>query len=311
MELKKISSFLNKKNHISDLVLKGFSIYYLMFLFVSFVLIYLSGGALVLAPDHLFLLLLSFIIIFNKGGEMIRSFSKYFILLASYDALSGFVPFLNSYVNYNAPIQFDTFIGGGLLPTKILQTALEPFQPSINIIMVFFYTLHFFIPFIFGAILWFKRKELYEYFFLSFIVASYLGLLTFLILPVAPPWLAAQKGLIDIRHITLEVDLQNNIVSMPSIYYFFNANPVAAFPSLHFAYPMITAYFVILGFGKKTAPIAILYPLIMGISIIYLGEHYILDIIGGTAYAIISIILSGYIINSYNTSSLSKIYDTL
>jgi membrane-associated phospholipid phosphatase len=67
-------------------------------------------------------------------------------------------------------------------------------------------------------------------------------------------------------------------------------DPFAAFPSLHSAYPWMIALFSFKVFKKKAIPVLI-FPFGVWFSTIYLGEHYVIDVIGGVAYATIAFLL--------------------
>jgi membrane-associated phospholipid phosphatase len=63
------------------------------------------------------------------------------------------------------------------------------------------------------------------------------------------------------------------------------ANPTAAFPSLHAAF----ALFVVVFFWQRiTKPwvryMSLLFPLSMAWCLVYFGEHYVTDIVAGWAY---------------------------
>lgn len=73
-------------------------------------------------------------------------------------------------------------------------------------------------------------------------------------------------------------------IDLPSIYRFFGANLVAAVPSLHAAYPWLTFLFVRKYF-KRTGTLFIPYVLGVWFAIVYLGEHYVFDIIIGVLYS--------------------------
>ena len=64
------------------------------------------------------------------------------------------------------------------------------------------------------------------------------------------------------------------------------ANPVAAIPSLHAAYPMLLALFFWRGAGRWRWLLAA-YPLAMGFTLVYAGEHYVIDVVLGWAYAVV------------------------
>ncbi len=291
----------NKETSLTNTLLRGFCLMYLFWLGTAFVAIFMNGGNLILGPDHIFLLVFSVIIIFELGSRFLLSFSKYFVLLLSYEGMRGYADNVNHYVNYMLPLNFDRFIGGGITPTEILQSSLKFLTPNLDVFCVFFYYLHFFAPFLFALLLWMKRKRFYENYFAALIITAYLGLLTFVVFPVAPPWLAANAGYISIEHIIINTGDNLGLVSLPSLYHLFNANPVAAFPSLHIAFPILLAYFALKAFGKRGAPF-LAYPILMAFSLVYLGEHYIFDILGGVFYAFAGIFVSGKLINSYSHS---------
>ena len=75
------------------------------------------------------------------------------------------------------------------------------------------------------------------------------------------------------------------IANQDLLYNNFNPNAVAAVPSLHAAYPLLVLLFAVEFFGKKGL---IFIPYVIGcwLSIVYLGEHYVADIILGVIYTI-------------------------
>jgi membrane-associated phospholipid phosphatase len=64
------------------------------------------------------------------------------------------------------------------------------------------------------------------------------------------------------------------------------ANPVAAMPSLHVAFAALVAIFVATRIRSKWRRLAYLYPVAMGFTLVYTGEHYVLDLVVGVAYAV-------------------------
>jgi membrane-associated phospholipid phosphatase len=76
-----------------------------------------------------------------------------------------------------------------------------------------------------------------------------------------------------------------------TVYDFIQPNKFAAFPSLHSALPWLIALFA-LKIGKGKALPILIFPLGVWFSAVYLGEHYIVDVIGGVAYATVAFILA-------------------
>ena len=306
------SSFLTtkKESKLTNTILRGLALFYLVYLLVVFFEVLKGGSYLVFSPDHIFFIIFSFIIIFELGGALLISFSRYFVLFLSFASMRGIVDNLNYNVNYMTPIAFDQLLFGGEISTKVFQDHFLQFSPGLDTLALFVYTWHFYLPFFFGMLLWWKSKKLYDPYFLALTITIYLSLLTFFAVPVAPPWLASDQGLVDIHHLTLETGPTLGWNSLPSIYRLFNANEVAAFPSLHFAFPILISIFAFQAFGKKAFPVLI-YPALMAFSLIYLGEHYVLDLLGGFIYAVMGVALSYYVIVSYSKSSIPVLLDQL
>jgi len=59
------------------------------------------------------------------------------------------------------------------------------------------------------------------------------------------------------------------------------ANPVAAMPSLHTAFATIIALFLAQQFRSAWRWLFLLYPLLMGLALVYLAEHYVVDVVAG------------------------------
>ena len=60
------------------------------------------------------------------------------------------------------------------------------------------------------------------------------------------------------------------------------ANPFAAMPSLHFATSIMAAH-VLSDAGRLPGAVGWAYALTLGFALVYLGEHYMLDLVAGLA----------------------------
>jgi membrane-associated phospholipid phosphatase len=168
------------------------------------------------------------------------------------------------------------------VPTIVLQQYYR--MPLLDYIGAFFYSLHFIAPTIFAFILWKYKPEHYQKYALAFAICTYSALLTFLVFPVAPPWygVGAIRILFDGNH---GLGFMYRI-----IYSYLGANWFAAFPSLHSAIPWLIALSALKVWKKKALPILI-FPFMVWFSAVYLGEHYVIDVIGGIAYATLAYII--------------------
>jgi membrane-associated phospholipid phosphatase len=111
-----------------------------------------------------------------------------------------------------------------------------------------------------------------------------LGCAGYFAMPTAPPWWAAEQGEIDgeIRRIMVEVGERFWGRAWPALYESLGGNPWAAMPSLHFATAVMAALLL-----AETGPVAGAvgwgYALTLGFALVYLGEHYAVDLLAGAA----------------------------
>jgi membrane-associated phospholipid phosphatase len=62
-------------------------------------------------------------------------------------------------------------------------------------------------------------------------------------------------------------------------------NNVAAMPSIHAAYPMLICLFFWKGASRRKRVLLVAYPLAMAFTLVYTGEHFVIDIVMGWLYA--------------------------
>jgi membrane-associated phospholipid phosphatase len=65
------------------------------------------------------------------------------------------------------------------------------------------------------------------------------------------------------------------------------SNPIAAMPSIHFAFTFLLVW-VAMDSGRRWSLLAWFYAISMGTALVYLGEHYVVDVfVGGciTSYS--------------------------
>jgi hypothetical protein len=68
------------------------------------------------------------------------------------------------------------------------------------------------------------------------------------------------------------------------LYSVLGGNPLAAMPSLHFATSLMAAH-LLTEAGPVEGAIGWTYALTLGFALVYLGEHYLVDLLVGTALA--------------------------
>jgi membrane-associated phospholipid phosphatase len=142
----------------------------------------------------------------------------------------------------------------------------------------FFYSLHFIAPAVFAFILWKFRPDNFKGYTLTLSIGTYSALITFLLYPAAPPW----YGVGAIR-ILSQLDTNLGVPFYRTIFDFIQSDPFAAFPSLHAMYPWLISLYALKIKKAKALPVLI-FPVGVWFSAVYLGEHYVVDLIGGVIY---------------------------
>jgi membrane-associated phospholipid phosphatase len=239
-------------------------------------------------PDKIVIFLTFVAMIFGQTKELLKRFVPFVALLLVYESFRSVVPKINHYVNYSWMPSVDRALLGGELPTKTLQNWLwHGYVQWYDFLFYLAYMLHFIIPLGLAVLVWQKRDEWYWRVVSSYVMLSFLGFLTYLAFPAAPPWLASDKGIIEpIHRISSDVWYALGVKDFPSFYNRLSPNPVAAVPSLHAAYASLCSIWVWKLFGKKLGLTSLIYPALIYTGTVYQGEHYIIDAILGTLYAL-------------------------
>lgn len=187
-------------------------------------------------------------------------------------------------------IQFDHAIFFNVEPVSWLQDRL--FSPdhitALDVAAVEVHWSFFFAPHLAAVLIFFWRRPLFPRYAVLVVGTMYLGLILFFLLPTTPPWLAARAG--EIPQAFRVMDFVGGRVDSDTYQKFYASlgepNSVAAMPSIHMGVTF-AMYLWAREHTPKLAPWLLAYSLIMGFSLIYLAEHYTLDLIAGVACAFV------------------------
>jgi membrane-associated phospholipid phosphatase len=117
------------------------------------------------------------------------------------------------------------------------------------------------------------------------------GIAAAIAVPMAPPWLASQRGYItpDVLRVTSRswTDIGLNFSEHQVGPY---ANVVAAMPSIHTATAALISLYAILRLRSAWRWASLLYLAAMCFSLTYFGEHYVVDEIAGIALAAVVLV---------------------
>jgi len=137
----------------------------------------------------------------------------------------------------------------------------------------------------------FRDRERFHALVWAFFVANLAGAVIYVLLPVAPPWYIMDHGLGPADpHALGSAAGCARFDAFFGIHYFEgfyarNPNVFGAMPSLHVAYPlMVTMFTWQRGWVWRILTIA--FTLLVSFAAVYLGHHYVLDLLAGYAVAV-------------------------
>jgi membrane-associated phospholipid phosphatase len=218
-------------------------------------------------------------LVLGRTRQFARELTPFIVLLLSYEALQGVAGSLAITPVIHAAASSTT-----ITPYGFYQAVQSAFlSPDLTDVMTFLYGLHFPMIIIASVLLWYSSRTLYKRYVYSLVAVSYVSLLFYVLAPSAPPW---YNGVVNnlLANTTAQAGSSGIIGEFAKIGSLIESDKFAAFPSLHAAYAVLFGYFTI---KLKRIYALLSVPIVGGIlfSTIYLGQHYIIDLVGGIGVA--------------------------
>jgi membrane-associated phospholipid phosphatase len=228
---------------------------------------------------------------------MLRDWSVFAAMLFAYEYSRGLADQLGVPVQKTLVRNIDRVMFFGADPSVWLQERLNISSDLAwyEYPLAVTYMTHFILPMGTAVLLWWVSREQWVRYVRRLSILFFLAVATYVVLPVAPPWMIAKEGLIGpIKRITARgwSDMGLHTVSKLFERGSAIANPVAAMPSLHAACALLVVVFFWSKMRFWMKPIALVLPTAMSFCLVYFGEHYVADIIIGFAYVWIACVLS-------------------
>ncbi|MFQ5894169.1 MAG: phosphatase PAP2 family protein, partial [Nitrospinota bacterium] len=246
-----------------------------------FLLIYglLFYHRIYVAPDQL-LVLLSVVLCFwlrRRAVGLVRDWLPFVFLILAYQALRGTALAFGFPIHETDIIALERWLFG-TVPTVALQRLFH--TPGVwrwyDSVALFFHLSHFFFPFSFAIALRIYDREAFVHFSTALVLLSFLGYFTYVVFPLVPPWMASQHGTLEPINRVLFPGILH--LFPVTLVWFFNPNAMAAMPSLHAAWPTLVCLVAVRLWGRWALPVA-LWPIMVSLSLVYTGEHYVVDIL--------------------------------
>jgi membrane-associated phospholipid phosphatase len=231
--------------------------------------------------------------------------------LAAYELPNDDPEVLRARVHVDYPVKIDSILGLGKIPSQRLQETFSR-RGEINRferVLVWCHWLWFGVPHLSLAYIALRRREHLTSSATRMYAVFDLGAMVYWTLPTAPPWWAAQQGAIGrsdavngrhasdlaagpgaheleppVRRMMLEYGEEFWGSRWKDLYDVLGGNPLAAMPSLHFATSLMAAR-LLWEVDPVAGALGWVYAGTLGLSLVYLGEHYVVDVIAGATLA--------------------------
>ncbi len=261
----------------------------LSFVFISGICVYMISHRQWFSPDQFFVFALFGAAIVGRVRIFLFDWIPFILSYFGYEFMRSVVPYISHNTHIFGMIKIDQFIFGYIPAVKFQSLFYNPMSLQwYDYVSAILYICHFVTPMIIGYLFWLKDRKIFKQYAIAFLILSYAGLVTFVLYPAMPPWMASDLGYIPVKipqilgAIMSHFPVANH--TFPTLYQFIGSDPVAAVPSLHAAFPLLILFYLV----KKFKTVGLLFlPYVIGVwfSVMYLGEHYFTDILIGIIYA--------------------------
>lgn len=222
----------------------------------------------------------------NQAVALLLGWAPFVLVLMAYELMRDLAATLHVPPHNLAGVERALF--GGYEPTLVLQTTIAKLGDAdlIDDAGSLVYSAHFLLPVIVGAWLWSRNRAEFHRFGLSLVVLCALAFVTYVVVPTAPPWLAQPQS---VQHLMQDAVMRSGLPpALTWLYSHHDYNLYAAFPSLHAGFPVIAAA-AAWRRNKAVGVLLSIWAIVVWVTVVYLGEHYVADVVGGILYAVFAL----------------------
>jgi membrane-associated phospholipid phosphatase len=220
---------------------------------------------------------------------LLRGWAPFIGLLVAYELMRDAASVLGVPPHNLAAL--DRHLFDGYEPTLILQAAAGQLADSelLEDAGTLIYGAHFVLPVAVGAWLWSRDRDGFGRFGFTLVILCAMAFATYVVAPTSPPWLAQPSSV----HHLIDDAIQRSFLPQGALWLYshHDYNLYAAFPSLHAGFPVVAA----VAAWRQNRTVGILlwaWTVVVWMAVVYLGEHYVSDVVGGLAYAAMAIVIT-------------------
>jgi len=245
-----------------------------------------------LTPDRVLILILIAALGTGRVRQFFKDWSIFLVVVLAWQFLggaSGHITRLRPHVT--EMIVADKAMFFGQVPTIWLQHRL--YHPGhtawYDVAAVVLYLLHFVVPMVAAFAFWMWNRAVFLEFMVAFLLLALAGFATYVLYPAAPPWYAA-NWLFKLPHV-YEIKNHVSVAHSMSISGLFSWmwdhvgwDRFGAIPSEHASFPFLCFLYARRAW-RRAGWLVLPYCLAVWVAVVYMGEHYAIDVVVGVVYA--------------------------
>jgi len=175
--------------------------------------------------------------------------------------------------------------GGAIAPVSLQHLRAVLADPRwLDRVFVLVYSSHYLFFLLLGFVLWYKQRDAFRTYTIAIPAVIAGGVVGCALVPTVPPWMAANDFLLLPPIVQIVRTFYN--LHLPVLVAVFDVNPIAAMPSLHAALPAMCALLALRYFGRRGL-LVVGYALVVCVAVVYLGEHFLVDVVAGWVLAVV------------------------
>ncbi len=273
---------------------------------ISLLYLLLSSWLIGFKSDEVFLVVLFNSLFYLSGPtrRFILGFTVFIIFWVLFDSMKAFPNYRYNVVHIADIYGLEKRLFGIRGADGVVRTPNEFWLVNhttfLDIAAGCFYLCWIPLPLAFAGYLFYRDKEAFFRFSLSFLFVNLVGFVIYYVCPAAPPWYVEQYGFVFNPHTPGNTaglgrwDAYFHVHVFAGLYAK-SSNVFAAMPSLHASYPFTVLYY---GLRYRMRWWNALFALIMvGIwfAAVYASHHYVLDVLAGICCGVVGISVFNYL----------------
>lgn len=263
-------------------------------LYILIVLVASFHFNLSLTPDRVILLVAIAALGTGKARQFLKDWSLFLVILLAWQVLTDMSRDIGHFrPHVTEMIDVDRFLFLGHVPTIWLQHHFYNTHHIMwyDVVATVLYMMHFVTPMLVAFALWYWKRPVFLEFMVAFLVLALAGFATFVLFPAAPPWIAADwwhylPHVYRVYHRGAE--FFGGRQSFSGLYAWMWKNvgwdPFGAVPSEHAAFPFLCFLYARQAW-RRAGWVLFPYCVVVWVAVVYMGEHYVTDVVLGITYA--------------------------